>query len=81
MWGAVFLYLKYGEKGLDIAKETYYNVYNKRVSDTEICQYLKNNISGYSADEHEVIRGSVYVRHQITYPEITPEVISKKYVW
>ena len=68
---------KYGEKGLDIAKETYYNVYNKRVSDTEICQYLKNNISGYSADEHEVIRGSVYVRHQITYPEITPEVISK----
>lgn len=67
----------YGDKGLDIAKETYYNIYNKSVSDSEICQYLFKNVSQYSSDEHEVIKGTINVRHITTYPEITPEVLSK----
>lgn len=63
---------KYGEKGLDIAKQSYYNIYNKHLENDEMIIYLKENVSGYCG------RGYRYT-HKIVFEEITPEIVSMHY--
>ena len=40
--------LKYGEKGFDIAKKAYYNIYKKDISNLELLDFLQEKISRYS---------------------------------
>lgn len=42
------LYEKYGNIGLDIAKETCYNITGKIISDSEVINFLSENVSEYS---------------------------------
>lgn len=63
---------KYGEKGLDIAKKAYYNIYKEKISTPELLQFLNDNISEYS-----VFVQPGYDPRKIKYIEITPEIMSK----
>ena len=65
---------QYGEKGLEIAQKTYYNIYMKEASNDEILSYLYNNVSQYSV----AIRETRNRRPKATsYKEITPEILAK----
>lgn len=68
-----------GNRGIEIAKKAYYNIYNKSISDLETLLYLKNNISGYSVKyngnyEKDLEIGKV---KESRYIEVTPEVLSR----
>ena len=65
---------KYGEKGFDIAKQAYYNIYNKDLSDNEMLYYLKENVSTYSVYLPEKYADKSF--RPKYYKEITPEVLS-----
>jgi hypothetical protein len=65
---------KYGEKGFDIAKKAYYNIYNKDLSDNEMLYYLKENVSTYSVYLPEKYADKSF--RPKYYKEITPEVLS-----
>lgn len=62
----------YGEKGLDIAKQAYFNVFGEKLSDDAILNYLEDNVSLYSTTEYVTINGK-----KRTYIEIIPEMLGK----
>ena len=65
---------KYGEKGFDIARQTYYNIYKKDLSNSDLISFLKENISIYSVSiEPNYIDKPFKSKY---YKEITPEVLS-----
>ena len=68
---------KYGEKGLDIAKEVYYNKYNKAPSRDVMLDYLVTNVSTYCDSYKGSQKGEDIPPHKRVYNEITPEVLSK----
>ena len=68
---------KYGEKGLDIAKEIYYNIYNKTPTRDDILEYLVTNVSTYTDSYKGLQMGLDIPPHKRVYNEITPEVLSK----
>ena len=62
----------YGEKGLDIAKQAYYNIFKENISQTDLLDYLYSNVSEYS----------IFVPYEkqsrnAKLKEITPEILSK----
>ena len=63
---------KYGEKGIEIAKKAYYNIYEKDVSIDELLEYLSNNISGYSVYINTLRKPNLN-----SYKEIVPEILAK----
>ena len=63
---------KYGEKGIEIAKKAYYNIYEKDVSIDELLEYLSNNISGYSVYINTLRKPNLK-----SYKEIVPEILAK----
>ena len=68
-----------GNKGIEITKKAYYNIYNRSISDSEALMYLKKNVSSYSISyngdyEDDILRGRVKVTK---YNEITSEVLAK----
>ena len=55
-----------GNKGIEITKKAYYNIYNRSISDSEALMYLKKNVSSYSISyngdyEDDILRGRVKV--------------------
>ena len=66
---------KYGEKGFDIAKQAYYNIYRKNVSNNELLNYLRQNISIYSVFLPKQYSEKAFKPKY--YKEITPEILSK----
>lgn len=66
---------KYGEKGLDIAKKAYYNVYNEEISTSNLLGFLRNNISLYSVHLTESEKSKPVNRQKRK--EIIPEVLTK----
>ena len=67
--------IRNGKTGLDIYRETVYNVSGKRISDDEALSLLFVNVSKYSADEKE--RLDSY--HTKVHDEIIPEMLSVHY--
>ncbi len=65
--------IRNGKTGLDIYKETVYNVSGKQISDTEAIELLYSNVSEYSIDETIKMNGSV------VYEEIISEMLSVHY--
>lgn len=63
---------KYGENGLDIARQAYYNVYKKEISTNDLIIFLNDNVSEYS-----IFVPPESNQKKPKYKEITPEVISK----
>lgn len=68
-----------GNKGLEIAKQAYYNISGKMLSDGEALEFLETNISGYATEyngdiDRDVVKNSVKATK---YTEIIPEVITK----
>lgn len=66
---------KYGNKGLDIAKETYYNVFGEIPSVDMIRKYLSNNISRYSISISEELLDRPFKPKYLR--EIIPEIFGK----
>lgn len=66
---------KYGEKGIDIAKQVYYNIYNKEISDFDIVRYLKREVSIYSVIIKERYMQKPFNKNY--YKEVIPELIAK----
>lgn len=69
-----------GNKGIEIAKKAYYNIFNKDITDLQIILYLKNNISQYAVKyngdyEYDLRNGKVRAAKFI---EITSEVLAKE---
>lgn len=67
--------LKYGEKGFDIAKKAYYNIYKKDISNLELLDFLQEKISRYSRFLPEDKEDKPFKAK--FYKEITPEILSK----
>lgn len=65
----------YGEKGLDIAKKTYYNIYKKEIAYPELLEFLKDSISLYSTFLPEQWENKPLKPRY--YKEITPEILAK----
>ena len=64
----------YGNRGLDIAAEAYYNLHNQRLSRNETINYLLENVSLYSVYVPDEWRDKPYNRRY--YNEVIPEVFS-----
>ena len=62
--------IRNGKSGLDIYKETVYNVSGKRISDDEALMLLKHHVSEYSIFSTEGKNG------MLRYNEIIPEILS-----
>ena len=62
--------IRNGKSGLDIYKETVYNVSGKRISDDEALMLLKHHVSEYSTFCTEGKNG------MLRYNEIIPEILS-----
>ena len=62
--------IRNGKSGLDIYKETVYNVSGKRISDGEALMLLKHHVSEYSIFSTEGKNG------MLRYNEIIPEILS-----
>ncbi len=65
--------IKNGKTGLDIYKETVYNVSGKQISDDEAIVLLLKNVSRYSTNKSYKLNGSVF------YDEIVAEMLSVHY--
>lgn len=68
---------KYGEKGLDIAAQAYYNIYKETPTRDEMLDYLTINVSTYSDSYKGKQVGRDIPAHKRVYNEITPEVLSQ----
>lgn len=69
------LYEKYGNKGLDIAKKTYYNVFEENPSVDMIRKYLKKNVSEYSISISEELSDKPFKPKYLR--ELIPEIFGK----
>lgn len=70
---------QYGNRGVEIAKKAYYNLYRKEVRSDEILSYLEKNVSVYCSHYYgdydlDVLRKKVNVKR---YKEITSEILAK----
>lgn len=70
---------QYGNRGVEIAKKAYYNLYRKEVSADDILNYLEKNVSMYCSHYYgnydlDVLRKKVSVKR---YKEITSEILAK----
>lgn len=72
----------YGEKGIEIAKRAYYNIYNKSLNTFGIIEYLKNNVSKYSVDVDKFDENTGLPKRVTDkdYIEIIPEMLAKSKV-
>lgn len=64
----------YGEKGLDIARKAYYNIFEKEISPQEMLNWLRDNISIYSA--YIPPNRAVGIFKTKKFREVTPEILS-----
>lgn len=62
---------KYGEKGLDIARQAYYNINKQSISTDDLVEYLSSNVSEYSVK-------ATKRTHKTVYLEVTSEMLSKE---
>ncbi|MBQ8765414.1 MAG: minor capsid protein [Clostridia bacterium] len=69
------LYEKYGNKGLDIAQKTYYNVFGENPSVDMLRKYLKNNVSKYSISISEELLDRPFKPKYLR--ELIPEMFGK----
>jgi hypothetical protein len=66
---------KFGNKGLDISKKVYYNLYGEIPSNDTITNYLFENISRYSIEINEQNRLKPFKAKYMK--EIIPEIFGK----
>ena len=66
---------KYGNKGLDIAKETYYNIFGENLSNSAMIEYLTQNVSVYSVSRKKDTIGKPFKPKYLK--EIIPEILGK----
>ena len=64
---------KYGEKGIELAKETYYNIYRKEINTEELIEFLYKNISKYCVNKSNLTDFKAK-----NYKEIIPEILAKQ---
>lgn len=64
----------YGEKGLDIARKAYYNIFEKEISPQEMLNWLRDSISIYSA--YIPPNRAVGIFKTKKFREVTPEILS-----
>lgn len=64
----------YGEKGLDIARKAYYNIFREEISPQEMLNWLRDNISIYSAFIPP--NRAVGIFKPKKFKEVTPEILS-----
>ena len=70
---------QYGNRGIELAKKTYYTLHKKELSVDEIIKYLEDNISLYSTSyygdyQEDVVFNKVNLKK---YKEITSEILAK----
>lgn len=65
---------KYGDIGIDIVQETYYNIYNETISKEDLLGWLEDNISEYSSEPGELIP------EMIGKNETNPNDFSKEFI-
>lgn len=65
----------YGEKGIEIAKRAYYNIYREKITDGQILKFLNNNISKYSIKIPYNKIGKTFKKE--FYIEVIPEIFAK----
>ncbi len=66
---------KYGNKGVEIAKEAYYNIYKEEIGNEDIIAFLESNVSEYSTDINDFYANKAFKMSY--YKEIIPEVLAK----
>lgn len=66
---------KYGEKGLEIAKKAYYNIYKEEIDYGNLLDFLKEYVSGYSAVFAEQKQGRPFKSKYCK--EVLPEILAK----
>lgn len=64
----------YGEKGLDIARKAYYNIFRREVSSQEMLNWLRDNVSIYSAFIPPNRAEGIFKSKK--FKEVTPEILS-----
>ena len=69
-----FISKQYGEKGVALAKQAYYNTYGESISTEELLPFLFDNVSEYSNTYMGFPDRPV---KESFYQEITPEILSK----
>lgn len=65
---------QYGEKGLEIARQAYYNVIGREPSRTELFSYLRKKVSIYSTDLPKELEDKPFKAGY--YREVFPELLS-----
>lgn len=68
-----------GNRGIEIAKQAYYNIYDEEITDLGILSYLKKNVSKYAVKydgdyEDDLLRGKVKSNKYI---EVISEILAK----
>lgn len=66
---------KYGEKGLEIAKKAYYNIYKEEISYVDLLAFLEEKVSEYSSDFDEGKRDRTFKSKYCK--EVLPEILAK----
>lgn len=66
-----------GERGLELARKAYYNVYKEEATIDETLMYLSENVSQYSISYHGSPEDREYRFNAKRFREIIPEVLSK----
>ena len=66
-----------GERGLELARKAYYNVYKEEATIDETLTYLSENVSQYSISYHGSPEDQEYRFNAKRFREIIPEVLSK----
>ena len=64
----------YGNNGLDIADEAYYNINGKYLSRLELFEYLETNVSEYAVYLPNQWKDKPFKKKH--YKEVTPEILS-----
>lgn len=70
---------QYGNRGVEIAKKAYYNLYRKELNADEILEYLDKNISGYSTRYYGNRELDIAYNKlkESKFKEITSEILAK----
>lgn len=66
-----------GERGLELARKAYYNIYKEEVTIDETLLYLSENVSQYSITYHGSREDQEYRFNAKRFKEIIPEVLAK----
>lgn len=65
---------KYGDVSIEIARKTYYNIYKESIEDSDLINWLINNISEYSTNEGELIP------EILSKDETNPDSFTREYI-